>query len=132
MGPSSNGELRTGAARHRSALVCRAATPARRGAGLAVLAFFLGDRGASADTGAGQSWAASLPSWRLSSGCAPSQASSRARSSPSFLLCRLLSMALDAGMSLDRALLVVARRSAGPLGTRRAGGAAKRWSAIDG
>jgi len=31
-------------------------------------------------------------------------------------LCRLLSLALDAGMSLDRALLVVARRSAGPLG----------------
>jgi tight adherence protein C len=31
-------------------------------------------------------------------------------------VCRLLSMALDAGMSLDRSLLVVARRSAGPLG----------------
>jgi tight adherence protein C len=31
-------------------------------------------------------------------------------------LCRLLSLALDVGMSLDRALLVVARRSAGPLG----------------
>ena len=31
-------------------------------------------------------------------------------------VCRLLSLALDAGMSLDRALLVVARRSAGPLG----------------
>jgi tight adherence protein C len=31
-------------------------------------------------------------------------------------LCRLLALALDVGMSLDRALLVVARRSAGPLG----------------
>jgi tight adherence protein C len=31
-------------------------------------------------------------------------------------VCRLLSMALDAGMSLDRSLLVVARRSAGPVG----------------
>jgi tight adherence protein C len=31
-------------------------------------------------------------------------------------LCRLLTLALDAGMSLDRALLAVARRSAGPLG----------------
>ena len=31
-------------------------------------------------------------------------------------VCRLLSMALDAGMSLDRSLLVVASRSAGPLG----------------
>ena len=31
-------------------------------------------------------------------------------------MCRLLSLALDAGMSLDRALLVVARRSAGSLG----------------
>ena len=31
-------------------------------------------------------------------------------------LCRLLTLALDAGMSLDRGLLAVARRSAGPLG----------------
>ncbi len=31
-------------------------------------------------------------------------------------VCRLLSLALDAGMSLDRALLAVAQRSAGPLG----------------
>jgi tight adherence protein C len=31
-------------------------------------------------------------------------------------VCRLLSLALDAGMSLDRAVLVVARRSFGPLG----------------
>jgi Flp pilus assembly protein TadB len=31
-------------------------------------------------------------------------------------LCRLLSMALDAGLTLDRALVMVAMRSAGPLG----------------
>jgi tight adherence protein C len=31
-------------------------------------------------------------------------------------MCRLLSLALDAGMSLDRALLAIAGRSAGPLG----------------
>jgi tight adherence protein C len=87
------------------------------GAGLAALAFFLAI-GAFAGVGLLLSVLAGVAGF-----IAPRlwlQAQSRQRRErvvaevPS--MCRLLSLALDAGLSLDRALLVTARRGAGPLG----------------